>query len=77
MRIRFGVPSAQPVTLEICDLLGRRVATLLDHAWRPAGYHALLWDGSARNGALAPSGIYFSRLISSEGVITRRILRLN
>src|SRR5262249_23042925 len=51
MRIRFGLPAAQAATLDVLDVLGRRVSVLLDHAQQSAGYHALLWDGTARRGA--------------------------
>jgi hypothetical protein len=77
MRIRFGLPQAQAVTLEIYNVAGQRVATLLDRASQSAGYHALLWDGCGHGGAPAPSGIYFCRLVSAERVLTRRLVRLN
>ena len=78
-RIRFGLPRPDAVTLEVFDVLGHRVASLLDRAWRPAGYHALLWDGSGRGGAPAPAGIYFCRLsiVSADEALTRRIVRLH
>jgi predicted small secreted protein len=76
MRIRFGVPRAQAVTVEIFDLLGRRVALLLDRTWQTPGYHALLWDGSGHGVGRVPRGIYVCRLSSSGGVVTRKLVRL-
>jgi hypothetical protein len=77
MRIRFGLPQPEPVTVEIFDVTGQRVATLLDHAWQVAGYHALLWDGTGHAGAPAPSGIYFCHMVTGQAVLTRRIVRLD
>ncbi|MHB9028113.1 MAG: DUF3160 domain-containing protein [Candidatus Latescibacterota bacterium] len=54
--VSYTVPSAGPVTLAIYDILGRKVATLVEgnHA---AGTYSVLWD--ARNAA---SGMYFCRI---------------
>src|SRR5262249_38383240 len=76
MRIRFGLPAAQAATLEVLDVLGRRVSVLLDNAWQGAGYHALLWDGVARGGARVSAGVYFLRRSTRAGQLTRRIVRL-
>jgi len=54
--IRFGLPQAAEVQLEVYDSFGRRVATLL-HERKEAGYHEMQFDG----GSLS-SGIYFYRL---------------
>jgi hypothetical protein len=76
-RIRYALPRPAPVTLEVFDVMGKRVVTLLDHESQAAGYHALLWDGSTQRGARAPSGVYFLRLAVSGTMLQRRIVRLN
>lgn len=48
--------------LEIVDVLGRRVRTLLDEAAAP-GTHPLFWDGRNDGGDPVASGVYFARLI--------------
>jgi len=68
--LRFALPAQSPVRLEIYDVLGRRVATLVD-GMRPAGVHTVQW-APGREGALA-SGLYFARF-EAEGV--RDIQRL-
>ncbi len=55
LRIDFTLPLAGPYTLALYDAAGRHVATLAAGI-RPAGRHALTWDGSR----LAP-GVYFAR----------------
>jgi hypothetical protein len=58
--ISFRLSAISHVSLEIFDVLGRRIAVLVDEA-RPAGTHTARWDGSSM-----PSGVYFYRLTISE-----------
>lgn len=57
----FALPRAGYVRLDLFDVTGRRLATLLDGA-REAGVHAVRWDGRGADGAAAPAGLYFARL---------------
>jgi hypothetical protein len=75
-RIRFGLPRAQVATLEVYNVIGQRVATLLDQAPLPPGYHTAIWDGRIRDGAAAPSGVYFLRLVAGGEALTHRIVRI-
>lgn len=61
-RISITLPAAGPAGLDIFDLSGRRVATLLPHQWRAAGSYAATWDGRTSRGGEAASGVYFVRL---------------
>jgi len=58
--IRFGLPHDTNVQLEIYNLAGHRVATLLN-AQKAAGYHDVLWDASGLS-----SGVYFYRLTAGQ-----------
>lgn len=42
--IRYGLPEASRVRVTVYDLLGKRVATLVESEEREAGYHAAVWD---------------------------------
>jgi hypothetical protein len=53
---RFGF-----VSLQVFDLLGREVATLVNDV-RPAGVYTVRWDASS-----LPSGVYLARLNQSGG----------
>jgi len=59
--IRFALPAPGIVTMEVYDLNGRLVRTLVNEA-RQAGNHAVIWDGRSNDGHLSGSGIYFARL---------------
>ncbi len=63
--IRFALPSAAHVKLEVYNILGQRVSVLLDE-WREVGHHTVVWDGRDNNGRGVASGVYFYR-IEAEG----------
>jgi hypothetical protein len=59
--IRFGLPVASQVRLEVFDIQGRRVRVLQDGVL-PAGYHSVDWDSRDGSGAKVSPGTYFYRL---------------
>jgi hypothetical protein len=63
--IRFELPRAGRVTLDIFDASGGRVTRLLD-ADRAAGPQTVAWEGRNARGARAPAGIYLI-VLSVEG----------
>ena len=68
--IEYGLPRASRVTIEIFDLLGRRVSVLVKQRQK-AGYHRIDFD--ARQ---LPSGIYFYRMQASNVQIIRKMVLL-
>jgi hypothetical protein len=68
--IAFALAEAGAVTVTVYDLLGRRVATLLD-APLPAGPHAVTWDGTDAQRRAAPGGLYLYRLSLGGHTVTR------
>lgn len=73
MMIGYAMPKSGSARLDIYDLGGHRVRTLLDgHA--EAGMNAVRWDGRGESGrALAP-GAYFVTLKAGERVSSKRIV---
>lgn len=67
--IRYSISTPEHVTLEVFDLLGRRVATLVD-AMRPTGFHEVTLDARDLAG-----GLYVYRL-SGEHLHTARTMLL-
>lgn len=59
--LSFTLSNAQHVKIEIYNLKGQKVQTLVNETV-PAGKHSLAWD-AARYG----SGVYFARISTSEG----------
>jgi hypothetical protein len=66
--IRFDLPVASQVSLEIFDLRGRRVQTLFEGSL-PPGRHSQVWDSAGYQ-----SGLYFSRIQTEEFVATRKLI---
>lgn len=61
-----------PMTVEIYDMLGRRVRTLADGNYS-AGMHTFEWNGTDEQGIAAESGIYFARLTTAGITQTRQM----
>lgn len=66
--IRFTLPIQNKVTLKVYDILGRKVATLLNHKSFQAGLHKVTWDASN-----VASGTYIYRLQTPEKVISKKM----
>ncbi|MBI5709440.1 MAG: hypothetical protein HZC42_03930 [Candidatus Eisenbacteria bacterium] len=69
---RVEVPAALHARLDLYDVTGRRVRTVLDGDL-PPGESAVEWDGRGSSGAAAGSGIYFARLNCRAGQRTVRV----
>ncbi|MCA9733225.1 MAG: T9SS type A sorting domain-containing protein [Deferribacteres bacterium] len=68
--IVFELQKGQIVQLEVVNLLGQKVATLVN-AYRNAGKHLIPWDAGA-----LPSGVYWTRLVTQNAVLTNKMLYL-
>lgn len=64
--LRFEIASARSVHLEIFDVSGRRIRTLVDGRWLEAGPHRYSWDGTDDNGRQLGSGIYYVRIQAGD-----------
>jgi hypothetical protein len=63
--LRYALQHAGDVRLEVFDVAGRRVTTLVDGA-RGAGEHEVAWGGETAYGT-ARRGVYFARIETPEG----------
>lgn len=73
--ISFVLPATSPVRLDIYDVRGRLVRTLVDE-YRPSGRVTVNWDGRDAYGQQVASGAYFYRLVTSERTLTRKMVLL-
>lgn len=73
--LEFSLPERSFVKLAIYDGAGRQVTTLLNEE-RGAGHYREFWDGTDAQGRQAASGVYFSRLSTTAGVQTVKMILL-
>jgi hypothetical protein len=69
-RIKFELTRAQMVTVDVFNIMGKRVAQIGDGPFE-AGRHTLTWNA----GSLS-SGVYFMRLKAEEGILYRKMMLL-
>jgi photosystem II stability/assembly factor-like uncharacterized protein len=68
--IQYDLPRSADVKLEIFDILGRKIETLVNEK-QAAGHHALIWDGQDK-----PSGEYFCKIQAGDFLQTRKMMLL-
>ena len=68
----FYLPEGQRVKLELFNVLGQKVITLVDGE-RAAGQQAVVWDGRDSRGQAVASGIYFARFTAGDFTATRKV----
>ncbi|MDX1429208.1 MAG: T9SS type A sorting domain-containing protein, partial [Rhodothermales bacterium] len=66
--IRFDVPQSQHVTIEVFDMLGRKVATLVDGSLGPGSHVAIL------TAEMLAGGLYVYRLQANNVRISRTMM---
>ena len=70
VHIPFELSNAAPVTIEVHDALGRRVATPLRDVLHQPGKHQAVWAHPA-----VAAGVYVYRIIAGDYVRTGRLIR--
>ncbi len=74
-RIQFDLLEQSGVRIEVFDVRGRLVNTVLDREMGSGAYD-VAWDGLTANGREASPGIYFYRLTTQDYTATRRMTKL-
>ena len=72
-RLDFSVPRETRVRLEVLDLQGRRVRSLVDRTLA-AGHYAFGWDLTTAAGRTAAAGVYLVRLVTPDHSALRRLV---
>lgn len=70
--VEFVLPEHTRVTVEVYDMMGRKVATFVDGA-RSAGTHTVTWNGQSDGGQDLASGVYLMRMQADGQSSTRRM----
>jgi hypothetical protein len=73
--INFDVPEKSHIKLEVFNVLGQKVTTLVDEE-KAANSYSIEWDGHSDGGNHVASGIYFYRLSAGDNVVTTKKMML-
>lgn len=71
--IRYSLPSRGHVELSIFNILGQRVAKLVDEE-KPAGVHTVRWNGTDARGQAVASGIYLYQVRMGEYTASKKMI---
>lgn len=74
-RIEFATPRRSQVTVDVFNILGEKVITLVNEIL-PAGSWGTEWDGRNTGGHSVASGVYFYRVATDFGLVTRKMVLL-
>lgn len=73
--LRLDLPQTGPVTVQVCDIRGRAIRTLLDKRLS-AGSHSLVWDGRDAQQRMVASGTYWIRAQTPKSRCSHRLVLL-
>ena len=73
--INFALPVKSHVTIDVFNVLGQRVLTLVNGDME-AGYQSVTWNGNDEHGRSVSSGVYLYRMKAGEKVFTKKMMML-
>ncbi len=71
--IQYRIPGAGSVSLQLFDIQGAFVRTLVDRS-HPPGQYTVQWDGRNARGELAPSGVYWVRFKWNDFINSQKLI---
>ena len=71
--IRYDVPEQSNVRVDIYNVLGQKVAELVNTTHQP-GFYAVSWDGTNMTGSALGSGMYFYRIDAEKFTAVKKLL---
>jgi len=74
-RIEFSLPQTSFVTIDVFDILGKRIRRLV-HERLSAGHKIVTWDGRDDSGQSVSSGVYFYRIVADDFAESKKMILL-
>ncbi len=71
--LAYDVPVAEHVVIEVYNIIGQKVITLVDEIKAP-GRHEVIWDGTDSDGLKVASGIYLYKMQAGEFTESRKMM---
>lgn len=73
--IEYAVPNRSNIRLELFNILGQNVRTLVNEL-KPPGEYKAVWDGKDNRARPVSTGVYLYRLRVGDAVLTKKMLLL-
>jgi hypothetical protein len=75
--IDYSLPGQANVKLQVFDMLGRQITTLVNDD-QPEGAYTVRWEGTDNSGAPVASGVYFYRIEAktTDGVVLNSMKKM-
>jgi len=73
--IQYQLQKRVNIDLEVYDLTGRLIISLIKEVQKP-GYYSIQWNGTDKNGNSLPSGVYFINMEAGDYKATKKMLLL-
>lgn len=70
---KYEIPAATYVTIEVYNVLGKKVKTLVD-AFKEPGIYTVFWDGRDDAGQNVVSGVYFYHMATANYNMTHKMI---
>lgn len=72
-KIQFSIPETEKVKVEVYDIRGKLIKTLVDYELYQPGSYQVEWNGTDNNGMTVSSGIYFAKMSAGKFSQTRKM----
>ena len=73
-QIRYQLPEESVVTIQIYDIMGRVVRSLVSGEKELTGYHQVMWDGTNNYGDGVSAGMYLYVIQAGKFRDTRKMV---
>jgi len=73
--ISYSVKDASPVTVEVYNVKGQLVRTLVRDT-KEAGNYSVVWNGRDNNGSACSSGVYYFKMTAGKYSNTRKMIMM-
>ncbi len=74
-RIEFGLPITSDVEINIYNILGQRIKTIINKEMS-AGKHIIKWNGKNDGGSVVSSGVYIYQMKANQFIANKKLMLL-
>lgn len=74
--IVYNLKEKSLVTIEVFDMLGRKIRSLINDEQQNSGLHTVVWNGLNSNGEFVSSGIYIYRIKANDFINSKKMILL-